>query len=110
MSDTLNPQSSSLEKSSSLKTIAITVENLAPSQGTALSPLWFGFHDGSFASISQGSPAPMAVERLAEDGTTGFLTLEFSGSCQATPRSTRPGRPGRQAWASFSASSGSRSR
>jgi hypothetical protein len=74
MSDKSNPQSSSL------KTIVITVENLAPSQGTALSPLWFGFHDGSFATISQGSPASMAIERLAEDGTTGFLTSAFSGS------------------------------
>ena len=73
MSDKSNPWSSSL------KTVAITVENLAPSQGTALSPLWFGFHDGSFAAVSQGSPASTAIERLAEDGTTGFLTIEFSG-------------------------------
>jgi hypothetical protein len=67
------------QQSSSLKTVAITIENLAPSQGTALSPLWFGFHDGSFVTACQGSPASRGIERIAEDGTTGFLTSDFGG-------------------------------
>jgi hypothetical protein len=67
-------------KPSSLRTLAVTVENLAPPQGTVLSQLWFGFHGGSFASFSQGEPASNGIERVAEDGNTGFLTSEFSAS------------------------------
>jgi hypothetical protein len=65
---------------SPIKTLTITIENLAPPQGTALSPLWFGFHDGSFVTYEIESPASAALERMAEDGNSGPLTNEFSRS------------------------------
>jgi len=64
--------------STQLKTLNITVENLSPPQGTALSPLWFGFHNGEFTVFTCGAPASAALERLAEDGNTGPLTSQFS--------------------------------
>ena len=67
-----------VSETTNLRTLAITVENLAPPRGTVLTPLWFGFHDGSFTIYSLGSPASHALERLAEDGNTGPLTNEFS--------------------------------
>src|SRR3954471_18310602 len=67
-------------KDSNFKTLNITVENLAPPRGTVLSQLWFGFHDGSFVVYKSGSPASPALERLAEDGNTGPLTVDFNRS------------------------------
>jgi hypothetical protein len=67
-------------KDSSLKTLNVTVENLASSTGTAVSQFWFGFHDGSFTIFDSETPASPALERLAEDGNTGPLTNEFSRS------------------------------
>jgi len=67
-------------KDSNFKTLNITVENLAPPRGTVLSQLWFGFHDGSFVVYKSGAPASPALERLAEDGNTGPLTVEFNRS------------------------------
>lgn len=61
----------------SIQTLKITVENLSPSKGTALAPLWFGFHDGSFSIYKLDTPASIAVKRLAEDGNPGPLTNEF---------------------------------
>src|SRR5689334_12793243 len=58
--------------------VEITVENLAPANGTLLAPIWFGFHDGSFSIYELGSPASPALERLAEDGNTGHLTNQFA--------------------------------
>jgi len=45
-----------------------------------LSQLWFGFHDGNFRTYELGVPASSALERLAEDGNTGPLTIEFNRS------------------------------
>jgi hypothetical protein len=56
---------------SGLKVLTITVENLAPPMGTVVTPLWFGFHDGSFTIYRDGAPASAALERLAEDANAG---------------------------------------
>src|SRR4051812_40913257 len=60
--------------------VKVTVENLAPANGTLLAPIWFGFHDGSFDIYELGTPASAALERLAEDGNAGPLTNAFSAS------------------------------
>jgi hypothetical protein len=60
--------------------VKITVENLAPPNGTILAPTWFGFHDGSFNIYELGAPASPALVRLAEDGNVGPLTAAFSAS------------------------------
>lgn len=60
--------------------LRVTVENLAPAQGTHMSPLWVGFHDGSFDIYDAGTMASMAVERIAEDGNSGPLGTDLMTS------------------------------
>ena len=43
-----------------------------------LTPLWFGFHNGSFDLFDSGSMASAALENLAEDGIVTDLQTEFS--------------------------------
>jgi hypothetical protein len=52
-----------------LVTVQVTFTNLAPSGGTYLTPVWFGFHDGGFDIADPGqNAAGTFVETLAEDG------------------------------------------
>lgn len=61
--------------------VKVTIENLAPSDGTVLTPLWVGFHDGTFDTFNVGGKASPALESLAEDGITDGLKNDFvSGS------------------------------
>ena len=60
--------------------LIVTIENLAPENGTYLTPPWVGFHDGSFDSNDSGSPASAGLERIAEDGNPSALAEEFAGS------------------------------
>jgi hypothetical protein len=60
-----------------LRTLRITVDNLAPANGGILSALWFGFHDGTYSTFRLGQPASAALERLAEDGNPGSLSNDF---------------------------------
>ena len=59
-------------------TLQITLENLSPDSGLLLSPLWFGFHDGSFDLFDVGQTASTAIERIAEDGNTEILVQDFT--------------------------------
>jgi len=59
----------------------VTVENTLPEGGTFLTPVWFGFNDGSatdFAVYERGEEASTGLERLAEDGNFAPLATEFS--------------------------------
>lgn len=58
--------------------VRVTVTNLAPQNGTFLTPVWLGFHDGGFDLYDLGAPAASFVERVAEDGNTAELTTAFS--------------------------------
>ena len=68
--------------------VTVRIENLAPADGTFLTPVWVGFHDGSFSVGRVGEAASPGLERIAEDGNTGPLAHEFlddgSGSVEAT--------------------------
>jgi hypothetical protein len=64
--------------------VQVTIENLAPVNGVYLTPLWVGFHDGSFDTYDAGSPAPEYLERLAEDGITDNIMAAFTGQVQGT--------------------------
>ena len=64
--------------------LEITVENLAPTEGTQISPLWFGFHDGNFDTFDLNSTASSAIERIAEDGNTEELVEEFNSTQAGT--------------------------
>ena len=67
--------------------VTVTITNLAPTGGTFLTPLWVGFHDGSFDVYDAGSPVTPGLERLVEDGSTNLprdplpsLSEEFRAS------------------------------
>jgi Ca2+-binding RTX toxin-like protein len=60
------------------QSIFISVQNLAPQNGTALTPLWFGLHNGRFDTFDRGRTASLGVERIAEDGNTAVISQEFT--------------------------------
>lgn len=60
--------------------VQVTVTNNAPTNGTALTPVWFGFHDGSFDTFDGGSAVTAGLESLAEDGATGMISGEFNAA------------------------------
>lgn len=57
--------------------VRVTVTNLAPQNGTNLTPVWLGFHDGDFDLYDMGVSAPSFLEASAEDGNTAPVTAEF---------------------------------
>lgn len=69
-------------------TVTVTVENLAPINGTLLTPLWVGFHNGQFDTYDRGRPVSLGLESVAEDGATDLISNEFNlsgnGSVQGT--------------------------
>ena len=60
--------------------VKVTIENMAPEEGTVLTPLWVGFHDGTFDLFNVGAAASPALERIAEDGTPPPLAKMFEQS------------------------------
>ena len=64
--------------------ITVRVTNTLGEGGTFLTPLWFGFHDGSdFDLFDAGSAASLGLERLAEDGSIEGIAAEFSQQTDA---------------------------
>ncbi len=57
--------------------ILVEMTNPSPEGGLFLTPVWFGFHDGSFDVLTEGEPATEGLERLAEDGTVQSISAEF---------------------------------
>lgn len=68
--------------------VKVTIENLAPTDGTVITPLWVGFHDGNFDIYDRGAPASASLERIAEDGDTAPITSDFSASGAGTVQGT----------------------
>lgn len=60
--------------------VTVTIENLSPSSGLFLTPVWVGFHDGNFDTYDLNASASPALERLAEDGNNAPLSKEFTAS------------------------------
>ena len=60
--------------------VTVTVESLTPENGTLLTPLWVGFHDGNFDTYDRGRPASAGLESIAEDGDATLLSREFISS------------------------------
>ncbi len=71
--------------------VVVEVENLAPTNGNFLTPLWAGFHDGTYDVYNIGQPACAGLESLAEDGATEAIGLEFLGSLGGTVHTTLNG-------------------
>lgn len=61
-------------------TVKVSIQNIAPSNGLVVTPLWVGFHDGSFDYFNLGQQGSTAVERLAEDANAGPLASDFLAS------------------------------
>lgn len=58
-------------------TLKVEVENLGPDGGVALTPVWVGFHDGSFDSYNGGLPSERGLEQIAEDGNAMTISEDF---------------------------------
>lgn len=59
--------------------VRVDVVSNAPTGGVALTPLWVGFHDGSFDSYNGGLSSQVGLERLAEDGDASVISADFLG-------------------------------
>ena len=81
--------------------VVVTVENVQPSRGLFLTPIWLGLHDGTFDSYDGGAAAnvPLGgneIEALAEDGNNGPITETFdllTGGGPQSPGLAGPGGP-----------------
>ena len=59
--------------------LTVTVDNLQPAGGLFFTPVWVGFHDGTFDSFDVGGNASAALEAIAEEGATMLLEESFEG-------------------------------
>lgn len=77
--------------------VRMTMRNNAPTTGTRQSPVWVGFHDGTFDLYDIGVtaaaqfPTTNALERLAEDGSTAELMDAFTTAAVGTTQATVKG-------------------
>ncbi len=68
--------------------VTVVVENLAPQNGTWLTPVWVGFHAGTYDLHDPGSAASQELERLAEDGNTSPLSSAFAAAARTGAEAT----------------------
>lgn len=64
-------------------TVKIKVENVSQTDGLWFTPVFFGFHDGSFDSFDPGLTAPAPIEAIAEGGDASGLVSNISGTAGA---------------------------
>jgi hypothetical protein len=69
-----------LAHSASAVTLRVTITSNAPSGGVYLTPVWAGFHDGSFDTFDGGAAASAGLEAIAEDGNTSVIAKQFSST------------------------------
>jgi len=78
--------------------VKVTIMSLAPSdpQGLYFTPVWNGFHDGSFDYFDSGSTAIAGLETIAEVGDPSGLAEYFMGQYPAgiSMVQNNPGGPG----------------
>lgn len=58
--------------------VKIEVTNLFDDGGLALTPVWAGFHDGTFDTFDLGANASASVQALAENGMVGGVRDDFA--------------------------------
>ncbi|OLT65962.1 MULTISPECIES: spondin domain-containing protein [Moorena] len=75
-------------------TLKVTIESLAPENGTLLTPVWVGFHNGLFDIYDRGEAASPGLERIAEDGNAAVLSQEFFASGAGSVDGVIPGPNG----------------
>lgn len=57
--------------------VKVQVDNLFDDGGLALTPVWLGFHDGSFDAFNAGEASSSALQALAENGDTSAISADF---------------------------------
>ncbi len=65
--------------------IEVRLDNNSPTGGVYLTPVWVGFHNGSFDSYDGGAASAPELERLAEDGNAGPLSSVFAADGTLVP-------------------------
>lgn len=60
--------------------VEVTVTNNAPTNGVFLTPVWAGFHNGSFDSYDGGTASSIQLSRLAEDGNVNPISQTFGAN------------------------------
>lgn len=60
--------------------VRVTVHNLAPTNGTYLTPVWFGFHNGGYDAFDALQGASQGLERIGEDGNPAVLMSQFTAN------------------------------
>lgn len=60
-------------------TVKVKVENVSKYDGLWFTPVFFGFHDGSFDTFDSGVAATSSIEALAEGGDTSGLVGDIAG-------------------------------
>jgi len=73
--------------------IQISVTNNQPAGGFAITPVWFGLHDGTFDLFNPGGAASPPLEAVAELGETGPLMTAFTGRGPQTTLTSGGGLP-----------------
>jgi hypothetical protein len=73
--------------------IRISVTNNQPAGGFAITPVWFGLHDGTFDLFNPGDAASPSLETVAELGDTGPLMTAFTGMGPQTTLTSGGGLP-----------------
>lgn len=71
-----------LTSSALAATLRVTIDNLAPTNGTFLTPVWVGFHDGLFDIYDRDVSLDLfpGTEALVEDGNTAPLSERFANT------------------------------
>ncbi|PHZ86248.1 spondin domain-containing protein [Paremcibacter congregatus] len=59
-------------------TVEVEVTNLFAPGGLAMTPVWVGFHGGSFDSFDSGTAASASVQALAERGDASGVSADFN--------------------------------
>ena len=65
--------------------VEVTVTSNVPAGGVAITPVWVGFHNGTFDSYDGGTAAASSLEALAELGMTGPISDVFAGTLVGDP-------------------------
>ena len=79
--------------------LTVTVENLQPAGGLFFTPVWVGFHDGSFDTFDVGAMSSAELEAIAEGGDVAPLSALFAGN--GVDGAVAPGTPFGPAGSSF---------
>lgn len=72
--------------------VRVEITNNAPTDGVVLTPVWAGFHDGSFNTFDVGSGVTAGLESLAEDGSVDAISTEFNSVAGRVDLNTLGGR------------------